>query len=746
MIDLTLDRLKRPAIKGSIYNFGTTVEVTNKNKGGLSTTEVDANMALAYELMREVNISTSDETSIVEYDAKLAFVGDEAISLRIQNGSYIGCTVKITNRGSQTNRIEFNDNDALSVGPTQSYTLEWTGGNWYLGKEDADILKVTFTVEGEITQFQEGKDIPCVSDVPIETIKEYAKTGAPIEAIIKVPIGGATVATYTCNNIATGTTNSSAGETTQLVLSGWMYAGEQQVFLTLAVNSNDNIKLNTKTVDNTVLDNTSKYTFIVDSNTKLNLWATQDSRYDYTSVLIRKGSWICDKEEINVEKAKTHIIKGEYGSKINCGISATSERNPHEDIEISGVTIEIEGGTTISRTGFYAVCNLSNCKATIKYSKQNMTSYYSCKNISNCHAEVMKELEGTGMTQGFNGCKNVLNCTSNATGGMGLSAGFANCENVTNCIGYAECPVKITDGGHAYGFITCKKVENCIGTGIGGTTGYGFYQCNGVSRCSTGDRHNSTSVFNTSYASQANSSTYACADTGNGGFCVTTNPAATSITLYSELEDAEYNDTITPASGILQESDVTSKRSSITSTATISFWGDTGRDDVKQSVSYQTKGIITNLGMKVDLPLVIKSSQRYHYGFEGQALLFLDNSSSSSVSVTKATGTIQDDATGLVSLDDIKKVCPTVNYFGEGASNVIGITRDFNSRGSLKGKIMLNEGEPLPVGYDESMIVRVIPLPMEVSTIPITWRSLYPTHMMPAYSHFAFFAFYLVGE
>lgn len=745
MIDLTLDRLKRPAIKGAIYNFGTTVDVTNKNKGGLSTTEVDANMALQYELMREVNVSTSDETSIVEYNAKLAFVGDEVITLKMLNGSFTGCTVKITNRGSQTNRIEFNDNDALSVGPTQSYTLEWTGGNWYLGKEDADILKVTFTVEGDVAQVQEGKDIPCVSDVPIETIKEYAKTGVPIEAIIKVPMGGGNVVTYTCNNIATTTTSSSAGEMTQLVLSGWMYVEEQQVFLTLAVNSNDDIKLNTKTVDNTALDNTAKYTFIVDSNEKLNLWATQDSRYDYTSVLIRKGSWICDKEEINVEKAQTHIIEGEYGSKINCSITATSEMNPYEDIEISGVTIEFEGLKN-SATGFSSVCNLSNCKVTINDAERNENGFYSCKNLSNCHAVVHKSIERRGMIQGFNGCQNVLNCTSNATGGMGLSAGFANCENVTNCIGYAECPVKITDNGLAYGFITCKKVENCIGTGIGGTTGYGFYQCNGVSRCATGDRHNSTSVFNTSYASQANSSTYACGDTGNGGFCVTTNPAATSITLYSELEGAEYNDTITPASGILQESDVTSKRGSITSTATISFYGDTGRDDVKQSVTYKTKGITNNRGAEIDLPLVIESSQSFHYGFEGQALLFLDNSSGSSVSVTKATGTIQDDGTGLVSLDDIKKVCPTANYFGEGVSYVVGITRDFNSRGSLKGKIMLNEGEPLPVGYDESMVVRVIPLPIEVDTIPITWKKSYPTSFMPAYSYFHFNAVYLVGE
>ena len=216
MIDLTLDRLKRPAIKGSIYNFGTTVEVTNKNKGGLSTTEVDANMALQYELMREVNVSASDETSIVEYNAKLAFVGDEVITLKLLNGSFTGCTVKVTNRGTQTSRIEFNDNDALSVGPTQSYTLEWTGGNWYLGKEDADILKVTFTVEGELNQ----RGTRCVADVELDTIKEYARSGIPIHVIvINITSTDGTYTMHLCNVTAI-TQEGSDGEFTHLRISG----------------------------------------------------------------------------------------------------------------------------------------------------------------------------------------------------------------------------------------------------------------------------------------------------------------------------------------------------------------------------------------------------------------------------------------------------------------------------------------------------------------------------------------------
>lgn len=216
MIDLTLDRLKRPAITGLVPNFGTTVEVTEKNKGGLSTAEVDANMALPYELQREVNVSTSDTTSIVEYNAKLALVGDEIITLKLLNGSFAGCTVKITNRGSQTNRIEFNDNDALSVGPTQSYTLEWTGGNWWLGKENEDILKVTFTVEGDLNQ----SGTLCVADVDLDTIKEYARSGIPIHVIVRniTPTSG--IYTMSLSNVTAITKDGSGGEYTHLRISG----------------------------------------------------------------------------------------------------------------------------------------------------------------------------------------------------------------------------------------------------------------------------------------------------------------------------------------------------------------------------------------------------------------------------------------------------------------------------------------------------------------------------------------------
>lgn len=155
MIDLTLRRLKRPAIKGLVPQFGTTVDVTEKNKGGLSTTEVDANMALAYELQREVVVSTSDETSIVEYNAKIAIVADEAVTLKMNGASYGGCDIKITNRGTATATVEYNDSGSIQIPPDGYIRMEWTSREWWV--EDtmnvqpvgANIKTFTYVVDSD---------------------------------------------------------------------------------------------------------------------------------------------------------------------------------------------------------------------------------------------------------------------------------------------------------------------------------------------------------------------------------------------------------------------------------------------------------------------------------------------------------------------------------------------------------------------------------------------------------------------
>ena len=155
MIDLTLDRLKRPAITGLVPNFGTTVEVTEKNKGGLSTTEIDANMALVYELQREVNVSTSDTTSIVEHEAKVALIGNETITLTLQGASYGGCELKITNRGSQTATILYNEGASIQIPPRGYLRFIWTLQDWWVEQrrnpqeDGGNIQTYTYVVDSD---------------------------------------------------------------------------------------------------------------------------------------------------------------------------------------------------------------------------------------------------------------------------------------------------------------------------------------------------------------------------------------------------------------------------------------------------------------------------------------------------------------------------------------------------------------------------------------------------------------------
>lgn len=97
MIDLTLNSFLHPDLVGLKPQFGTIIERTAENKGGLSTAQTDNNMAMPFALMRPVTVATSDTTSKVEYDAKLLLTGDTPLTIQLDDATYDGCTVTIVN-------------------------------------------------------------------------------------------------------------------------------------------------------------------------------------------------------------------------------------------------------------------------------------------------------------------------------------------------------------------------------------------------------------------------------------------------------------------------------------------------------------------------------------------------------------------------------------------------------------------------------------------------------------------------
>lgn len=432
MIDLTLARLKRPALADFNPVFGTVVTKTDRNKGGLSTEEVDANMALSYELMREVEVYNSDETSQIEYDAKMAFMGDNPITLTVKNATYAGCTIQITHRGSQPCQIQWNDTEVLDMVRGDILNLIWNETQW-------DRI----------------------------------------------------------NNKNSSTTDA----------------------------------------------NGVNYTFVVDSDESLREWAENSriNNQDYTSVLIRRGTWTST-IGVNLTTAGTKVVQGEPGSKLVFNqvekalyydtVPTTSDYWMR-DVSVKSVTSATEEvGTPLSNDitiyGFEKCTNLTNCSMDIKghnirdaneyplgYSSVYTYGFHSCTNIKQCNSRSIAD-DGQSSSVGdayvtsfgysYYKCTNLHNCgaksaarghDSEGTGGV-----YNECTHVFYCY---------VDGDEEYATLYPNETQ----------VYHGFYESKHVIGCYKGTNHQNfitSSYYQSSFASLSNTVTYVCADTPEGGF------------------------------------------------------------------------------------------------------------------------------------------------------------------------------------------------------------------------------------
>ena len=134
MIDLTLNSFLHPDLVGLKPPFGTIIERTAENKGGLSTAQTDNNMAMPFALMRPVTVATSDTTSKVEYDAKLLLTGDTPLTIHLDDSAYEGCTVTIVNDSTAqatliaVGKLNGTDEGTLNLPIGRIAVLTWRAG------------------------------------------------------------------------------------------------------------------------------------------------------------------------------------------------------------------------------------------------------------------------------------------------------------------------------------------------------------------------------------------------------------------------------------------------------------------------------------------------------------------------------------------------------------------------------------------------------------------------------------------
>lgn len=143
MIDLTLDSILIPDLTGYMPPFGTKVARTAVNKGGLSTQEVNNNIIASFVKMRGVIVTSSDQTSLIEYDAKIIIESEDSITLTLGNATYKGCRLAIVNNTTFTHILSCTSvsTNTPHILPNANIEIMWNGSAWQScgGKMVGDI-------------------------------------------------------------------------------------------------------------------------------------------------------------------------------------------------------------------------------------------------------------------------------------------------------------------------------------------------------------------------------------------------------------------------------------------------------------------------------------------------------------------------------------------------------------------------------------------------------------------------------
>lgn len=205
----------------------------------------------------------------------------------------------------------------------------------------------------------------------------------------------------------------------------------------------------------------SFYTYVVNSDQKLLDWANAVEGNDYSVVLVKKGTWNSTKG-VNLTTAGTKVIIGQPDSLLKFTLSGENYYAVFYD--------------TLPTSPEYRIVGL-NVDASFTSEGE---AYRNCTNLTNCQVTANGPATSYTYAHGFRKCTNLTNCTASAS--ANTAYGFYECTNLTNCSG----------SGSASGFQSCRQ---------------GLLNHGTATSC---------------YSTKQNSSTYAWADTPNGGFNDTT--------------------------------------------------------------------------------------------------------------------------------------------------------------------------------------------------------------------------------
>jgi hypothetical protein len=250
-------------------------------------------------------------------------------------------------------------------------------------------------------------------------------------------------------------------------------------------------------------------TYVVDSDQSLAAWAANAPGYNYTSVLIKPGTWTSS-VEVNLTTSKTKTVVGMPESKLvftsTCGLRYDSTPAPEEECSMKSVVIE--GGSVVH------CANLVDCTSSIVGSTYGLASFDSCSYLTRCTGNANGDesnwegIAGTPRGVSFSSCDHLTDCAAftfaNAegitTGEDANSISFVNCYDLTRCIGYSTAYGAGHDSnqswmknwGRASAFVACGALNDCQGYAYGKASpdnldsygvGTAFAECSDLVRC-----------------------------------------------------------------------------------------------------------------------------------------------------------------------------------------------------------------------------------------------------------------------
>ena len=252
----------------------------------------------------------------------------------------------------------------------------------------------------------------------------------------------------------------------------------------------------------TKLDNLKEgyaFTYIVDSDVKLANWLNGVSGNDYSSVLVKTGTWNYNGIPLSLDdnSVNTKKITGEYNSVIH--ISADGN---NDDV------VGLKNGEHIYNIKLF-VSNTGTSSAMKTY------GFVSCDNLTNCSVIIDVD-EVNSRVYGYYRCHKLLDCNAYTTGV--LSVCFDECEELSRCEATANTYETIQGATGSMCFSLCRRLNYCKATANRGSSSpaaIGYHMCYGVTYCKA---QSDDRLYQSSYSSLGAIDGYECSNSLNGGF------------------------------------------------------------------------------------------------------------------------------------------------------------------------------------------------------------------------------------